>query len=60
MNKDQKDHTIYGKIVKAGEEFEVPDTEANAWIILGMAAKAEDLPRRRGRYNRADMRAEDE
>jgi hypothetical protein len=53
-------HTIYGKTVSGGEEFEVPDTEGNTWIAIGKAKKAEDPKPRRGRYNRADMRSENE
>jgi hypothetical protein len=62
MNKGQR-HTIYGKVVNAGDEFEVPEVEAKAWVLLGMAKEkeiVEDPKPRRGRYNRSDLRAENE
>lgn len=53
-------HTIYGKVVRGGDEFEVPDNEGHVWIKLGRARELQHEPRRKGRYNRSDMRAEDE
>ena len=52
-------HAVYGKIVQAGEEFEVPDNEGRTWITIGWAHEA-PARRRGGRYHRTDMRAEDE
>jgi hypothetical protein len=59
MNQDQK-HTIYGKVVRGGEEFEVPDNEGIIWIKLGKAKEIKGERLRRSKYSRADMRAEDE
>lgn len=50
---------VYGKVMRAGDEFEVPDNEAAVWLKLGRARRAEQ-ERKRGRYARADMRAEDD
>jgi hypothetical protein len=67
---------VYGKRVKVGEEFEVPDNEAVTWIKVGFAKPANEQARGRqpkvvvqdppmstrggGRYRRSDMRSEDE
>lgn len=52
-------YEIYGKAVRAGDEFEVPDHEGETWIKMGRARlKTEHQEKRR--YNRRDMRAEDE
>jgi hypothetical protein len=67
---------VYGKRVKVGEEFEVPDNEAVTWIKIGFARAANAPSRGRqptvlvqdpplstrggGRYRRSDMRSEDE
>lgn len=54
---------IYGRVVNAGDEFEVPDNEALLWMKLGRARKygpgRPPKSESAGRYNRADMRAED-
>jgi hypothetical protein len=52
-------HIVYGKVVRAGEEFEVPDNEGRTWLLLNLASEVPAAPRRRGRYSRGDMRAED-
>jgi hypothetical protein len=57
MKDGQETRVVFGKVVRAGEEFDVPDNEAVTWIKLGFARQA---PARRGRYSRSDMRAEDE
>lgn len=70
----QKAREVYNRTVKVGEEFEVPDNEGVTWLKLGYATRALSAPQarqpkvlaqapdapRRGRYNRSDMRAEDE
>jgi hypothetical protein len=33
-------HSVYGRVVRAGEEFDVPDNEAVTWLKLGYARKA--------------------
>ena len=53
-------HNVFGKVVRGGEEFEVPDNEGVTWIKLGIAREPSLEKRRSGRYNRSDMRAEDE
>lgn len=65
--------SVYGKVMKAGDEFECPDKEARLWGAMARAKPSEDQtetmraeqdaqPRRRGRppgtYARRDMRAE--
>lgn len=57
MNQGER-HTIFGKVVTGGDEFEVPDEEGKTWILIGKAQKADDPKPRRGKYSRADMRAE--
>lgn len=62
--------TVYGRALKAGEEFEVPDGEGNTWVLIGKAhekgnKRGSVRPRKEtpvfdGRYWRADLRAEDE
>lgn len=34
------EHAVYGKIMRAGEEFEVPDNEASTWMTIGWARRA--------------------
>lgn len=68
--KPGQEYMVYGKKVRAGEEFDVPENEAEVWQKLGRAMKAGEEPPRRGpgrppknelgRYQRADMRAEDD
>ena len=54
-----QDHLVYNKPVQAGEEFEVPDNEGENWVKRGWArASSPEDQKRRGRYNRRDMRAE--
>jgi len=62
MGKEER--FVYNKVIRPGEEFEVPDGEGKLWLKLGIAT---EVPIRRfstrtmkGRYNRSDMRAEDE
>ena len=69
-------HTVYGKVLAAGDTFDVPDNEARTWKMLGWAHEDTE-PERRGpgrpkrqaavvqeadapTYHRRDMRAEDE
>ena len=59
MNPGQK-HTVYGKVVDAGEEFEVPDNEGVTWLKTGRAKEIKGERLRKSRYSRSDMRAEDE
>lgn len=65
------EYVIYGKTIRAGEEFDVPENEAKIWQQLGRARKKDELPKRgpgrprkqeesQPRYDRRDMRAEDE
>lgn len=79
------EYVIYGKKVRAGDEFDVPENEAQTWLKLSRASRASprggvvdrgeqsapvpegassqrvESPRsKRGRYNRSDMRAEEE
>jgi hypothetical protein len=49
---------VFGKQILPGEEFEVPDGEARAWIKMGWAKEVPVVPSRK--YARRDMRAEDE
>jgi len=73
--KDGQSHQVFGKTVNGGDEFEVPDNEGVTWIKMGRARMAkgrvvteamqpvtqvEMKPVRSKRYNRSDMRAEDE
>ncbi len=52
------DRPVYGRTMHAGEEFEVPDNEGEAWVKVGWARTVpEDQKRRRG-YARRDMRTE--
>lgn len=57
---------VYGRALKAGDEFEVPDNEARTWILMGKAHPKRGVGRPRkdeaasGFYNRADLRAEGE
>ena len=51
-------HIVFGKVVRAGDDFEVPDNEAEIWIKLGRARKR-GPGRPPNRYSRADMRAEE-
>jgi len=74
-------YMIYGKMIRAGDEFEVPANEGETWVRLGRASpKGEVVDRgesavspasegessqrvkgpRSKRYNRSDMRAEDD
>jgi hypothetical protein len=59
MNVGQK-HTVYGKVVRGGEEFEVPDNEGVTWLKMGHAKEIKGERLRKTRYSRSDMRAEDE
>jgi hypothetical protein len=59
MNPGQK-YLVYGKQVRSGEEFEVPDDEGLTWIKTGRAKEVKGERPRKGRYSRSDMRAEDE
>lgn len=34
------EHVVYSKLVRAGEEFETPDSEAVVWIHSGRAHEA--------------------
>jgi len=53
------EHAVYNKMVRAGEEFEVPDSEGEIWVKIGRAHVAEpEEQKRRGRYARRDMRVE--
>ena len=56
------EYIVYGKMVRAGEEFEVPDAEVNLWEMFKRAARVseEEEAKPKKRYNRRDMRAEDE
>jgi hypothetical protein len=40
------EHTVFplGRRVRAGEEFEVPDTDAGKWLLLKWARKAPVQP----------------
>lgn len=55
---------IHGRQMKVGDEFDCTETEAVIWRGKGWASdapKASDAVRtNRGRYARADMRAEDQ
>jgi hypothetical protein len=55
---------VYGRALKAGDEFEVPDTEGRVWMLTGKAQQKRGPGRPRKEdaayYHRADMRAEDE
>lgn len=55
---------IYGRAMKAGDEFECTEREAAVWRIKGWASDAPTQPPQprthRGRYSRADMRAVDD
>jgi hypothetical protein len=62
-------HKVYGRAMKAGDEFECTEGEAAVWRKMGWASDAqssepkasEAQPRsHRGRYSRADLRAEDQ
>ena len=59
MNPGQR-HTVYGKVVSGGEEFEVPDNEGVTWLKMGRAKEIKGERLRKSRYSRSDMRAEDE
>jgi hypothetical protein len=59
MNRGQR-HPVYGKVVREGEEFDVPDDEGLTWIKTGRAKEVKGERLRKGRYSRSDMRAEDE
>ena len=50
---------IYGRQMQAGDEFECPEHEAHVWRLKGWARDAAPPQPRRGRYARADMRADD-
>jgi hypothetical protein len=56
--------TVYGRALKAGDEFEAPEREARVWILMGKAQhkRGPGRPRKEDAafYHRADMRAEDE
>lgn len=53
---------VYGKVLRAGEEFECPDKEARLWRTLGRAKPMDEATaaekRRLNQYARRDMRAE--
>lgn len=54
---------VYGRQLKAGEEFDVPDNEGRVWTMMGKAQpkRGPGRPRKDDlRYHRADLRAEDE
>jgi len=34
-----REHTIHGRLYKAGEEFDAPDKEAALWLATGLADK---------------------
>lgn len=55
-----KEQFVYGKLIRVGEEFEVPDGEGELWLKLKIAKQVIPSAPRRGRYHRTDMRAEDE
>jgi hypothetical protein len=54
---------VYGRALKAGDEFEAPEREARVWILMGKAQQKRGPGRPRKEdaayYHRADMRAED-
>jgi hypothetical protein len=53
------EHPVYSKTVLDGEEFDVPDGEGEQWKKIGWARDATpEETKKRGRYNRRDMRAE--
>lgn len=58
--------TVYGRELKDGDEFEVPEKEALVWKLLGKAVEVtvelpqpepEVMPKRK--YNRRDLQAEE-
>jgi hypothetical protein len=51
-----KEFTIYGRALRGGDEFEVPDKEGETWKKLGWASPA---PSRQRELTR-DMKAEDD
>ena len=61
-----RDVLVYGRALKAGDDFEVPDNEGHVWILMGKAQQKRGPGRPRkeeaaaGFYNRRDLRAEDE
>lgn len=59
-----RDCLVYGRAMRPGDEFEVPDGEGRVWILTGNAAQKRGPGRPRkeeaGRYSRADMRAQDD
>jgi hypothetical protein len=71
-----KEYCIHGHVYRAGDEFDAPEKEAQLWKITGLAEDASTASssfRRRGRppkpepeikeparYERKDMRAQDE
>lgn len=61
-----EDVLVYGRALKAGDEFDVPDNEGRVWMLMGKAQQRRGPGRPRkdeaapGLYNRADLRAEDQ
>ena len=61
-----EDVLVYGRAMKAGDEFDVPDNEGRVWVLMGKAQpkRGPGRPRKEeasaGFYNRADLRAEDQ
>lgn len=51
---------IYGRAMKAGDEFECSESEAVLWRIKGWASDVPQPRMNRGRYARADLRADDQ
>ena len=58
------DINVYGRALKAGDDFECPDNEARTWILMGKAQQRRGPGRPRKDdpmyYHRADLRAEGE
>jgi hypothetical protein len=58
-----EDVQVYGRPLKAGEEFEVSAAEGRVWVLMGKAQhkRGPGRPRKEDAayYHRADMRAED-
>ena len=67
-----KEYRIHGRLYKAGEEFDAPDKDGQLWKVTGLAEEIVrrgpgrprkiETPEMRepARYERKDMRAEDE
>ena len=55
-------YEIFGRMITAGDEFEVPDKEGETWVRLGRARLKTKTPVdiEKRHYRRRDMRAEEE